>query len=156
MADINKAQFGWIDNSNERTRTQIYVARYASTGLDYTAINAGIETLRSDLDTLTLLNETKVSVGTVVHSATPTPPASVLAQREHGLRFTCVDNVNGKSYRFDVPGVDETTYRTPGTDVCDLTQTDIAQFVSDYNGFGYSPDGNLGTIVSARFYGKNN
>lgn len=151
-----KVQYGWIDNSNERTRTQIYVEDFDPTGIDMTAKITAINSLRTAMEVLTMLNETKVTAQVVAHSATPTPPASVLAQREHGLRFTCTDNVTGKFYRFDLPGVDESAYRTAGTDVCDLSNSDIDDFVQAYNGVGMSPDGNLGTIVSARFYGKNN
>lgn len=157
MATAVKAHQGWIDNSAEKTRTQLYFARPDNlTIVGITDMESDMDTVRLAMDTLTLLNETRLTYEMVAHTANPVPPASVLAQREGGIRFTYSDSVTGKLYRFDLPGVDQSAYRTSGTDDVDLTQTDIATFVSAFNAHCVSPDGNAVTIVSGRFYGKNN
>lgn len=157
MATPVKTVQGWIDNSNERTRSTLYFPRPdGATIVGITDMEANMNTVRLTMDTLTLLNEVNLEYALVAHSATPSLPASKWAQRENGLRFIYSDTVTSKLYRLDLPGVDRATYGVTGTDTADLAQTDIAAFVTAFEAQCISPAGNPVTMVSARFYGKNN
>lgn len=152
-----KVEYGWIDNSNERTRSTLYfvdVDPLTNPGL--AALGTGVNAVRTALDTVTLLNETEVSFRMILHTAAPTPPASVLAQRETGLRLSIADTVTGDVQKFDLPGADWTVYRTSGTDVADLTKPDLAALKTAIETHCVSKAGNTVVVASGHFYGKNN
>jgi hypothetical protein len=145
---------GWIDNDSERAHSSFHLPDLG-VAYDELALGADALAVRLAMDTLTLMNETKQTAVLTLHTATPTPPSSVLAQREAGVRFFYADTVTGKIYRMDLPGVDRTTYGTPGSVILDLTETDVATFVSAFNDKVKSEVGNAVEIQRGVWYGKN-
>jgi len=148
-----KVEFGWIDGSNERTRTQLHVAFDDTTGT-VAALQTAANTLRVALETMTELNETKVSAVIPVHSAAATLPTSPWAQREGGLRIYYADTVTGKNYHADLPGVDETALRQPGTDV-PASITNLNTFQAAFEATVVSEFGNPVLVTGFKLYGKN-
>lgn len=145
--------FGWIDRSNERSRTQLHVASDSVTGT-VALIGTAANLLRVALETMTDCNETKVGAVIPVHSAPATLPASVWAQREHGLRVFYADTVTGKNYHCDVPGVDETALRQDGTDV-PVNTVGLIAFKDALELSAASEFGNPIAVTGFRLYGKN-
>jgi hypothetical protein len=147
-----KIEYGWIDNSNERTRTQLHVGYDIALGAAEIAITGNA--LRILLEAITDCNETRVSAVIPVHSAVPSLPASAWANRESGIRLFYADNVTGKVYHADLPGVNQSLYRVPGTDVPTPT-LGLQALYDGITAMVWSEMGNPCTFVRAVLYGKN-
>lgn len=83
-------------------------------------------------------------------------PANSAAQVELKFLFTYEGDTSKKKYRFEVPTPD-TSKVLPGTDVVDLTDPDIAAFITATETLGRSPDNPAETItvLDARLVGRN-
>lgn len=97
--------------------------------------------------------ETLVMDSTTLSNDTP---ADSNAQVELKFMFTYEGNTSKKKFRFEVPTPD-TSKVIPGSDIVDLTDTDIAAFITATEALGRSPDSDLETIniVDARLVGRN-
>lgn len=84
-------------------------------------------------------------------------PADSSAQVELKFMFTYEGDVSKKKFRIEVP-TPNTDKIIPGTDQVDLTDTDVAAFVTAMEAVGRSPDSDTETIsvVDARLVGRNN
>lgn len=97
--------------------------------------------------------ETLVMDSTVIDNASP---AESEAQVELKFMFTYEGDTSKKKFRFEVPTPD-TAKVLPGTDIVDLTDSDIAAFVTATEALGRSPDSDTETItiLDARLVGRN-
>lgn len=84
-------------------------------------------------------------------------PAASEAQVELKFQFTYEGDTSKKKFRIEVPTPD-TDKVLPGTDIVDLTDTDVAAFVTAFEAIGRSPDSDTETItvLDARLVGRNN
>ena len=153
-----QVNYGLIDHSAEKTATKLHFAPINSGGTNYAGIfdngTGKIDLVKAELDNITLLNHTRTTASILAESSPGSLPSDPSAQREIALRFIYSDDVTGESYRFDVPGPDP-ALRTPGTDTCDMTQTEIADFVTAFEANCVSPDNNAVTVQRAYFVGRN-
>lgn len=85
-----------------------------------------------------------------------TRPASLLAQRESGLRFFYQDDVNGDKGTLTVAAPDLASLKTPGTDEADLAAAPIANLITWLEANALSKGGNAIAINRAVFVGRNN
>lgn len=97
--------------------------------------------------------ETLVMDSTVLSNDSPTASD---AQVELKFMFTYEGDTSKKKYRFEVPTPD-TTKVLPGTDIVDLTDTQVAAFVTATEALGRTPDDDTETItvLDARLVGRN-
>lgn len=81
-------------------------------------------------------------------------PTSPFAQREMKWLVVARENTSGKTHTFQIPTPD-LQYLTPGTDIADLTATEIAAFVTAMQNL-WRVDGTLqGTVQQIRLIGRN-
>lgn len=97
--------------------------------------------------------EQLVMDSTVLSNDAPTDSA---AQVELKFMFTYEGNSSKKKFRVEVPTPD-TSKVIPGTDLVDMTDTDIAAFVTAFEAVGRSPDDDQETInvIEGRLVGRN-
>lgn len=97
--------------------------------------------------------ETLVMDSTTLSNEAPTDSN---AQVELKFMFTYEGDTSKKKFRFEVPTPD-TSKVIPGSDMVDMTDSDIAAFVTATEALGRSPDSDLETItvVDARLVGRN-
>ena len=83
-------------------------------------------------------------------------PADQSAQVELKFQFTYEGNTSKKKYRFEVATPD-TDKLVPGTDIVDMTDPDVAAFVTAAETLGRSPDSDTETItiLEGRLVGRN-
>lgn len=98
--------------------------------------------------------ETLVMDSTVLDNDSPTASD---AQVELKFLFTYEGDTSKKKFRFEVPTPD-TSKVLPGTDIVDITDSDIAAFITATETLGRSPDSDTETItvLDARLVGRNN
>lgn len=149
--------FSILDSSGETSRVgfhlnDINAANYEGTTGDLPGQFVG--ELRLAMNPLILGNHLKRTVVSDVYTDPATLPAPG-AMREIKARFTYRDTVNARLGSFEVPTFDSASYASQGTDVIDLTQADLAAFVSAVESSTVSRDGNGIQIVSAEVVGRN-
>lgn len=85
------------------------------------------------------------------------PPTDVNAQRERKFLVIYEDDTTLAPYRMEIPCADFslTDVILPGTDKVDLTQTEIAAFVTAFETLCKSPEGNDVTVLQMRAVGRN-
>lgn len=83
-----------------------------------------------------------------------TPPTNPLAQRENKWLITYADNTDHKLGKSEMPGADLSKLM-PATDYADLTDTQVAAYVTAFNAFVQSPRAHAVTIISLKFVGRN-
>lgn len=86
-----------------------------------------------------------------------TAPTDSGAQGELKFLFTYQGDTSNKKYRMEVPTPD-TDKIIAGTDKVDLTDTDIAGFVTAFEALARTPDDDTETVsvIDARLVGRNN
>lgn len=87
------------------------------------------------------------------------PPTDANAQRERKWLVKYQDAVTFAPYKVEVPTAmlesGGTSWLQPGTDLIDLTVTEVAAFVSQFEGFARSPEGNAVEILEIVAVGRN-
>lgn len=98
--------------------------------------------------------EQLVMDNTVLSNASPVDSN---AQVELKFLFTYEGDTSKKKYRFEVPTPD-TSKVIAGTDIVDITDTDVAAFITATETLGRTPDDDTETItiLDARLVGRNN
>lgn len=143
-----------LDRSKESTRVGYHVSYNPAVDTPATiAVKANL--VRAAIDTMTELNEKNTTYTLIANLGAGTLPASVWAQREHGLRVFYRDATTGRSYHMDVPGVDETDLRQDGTDV-PIQTVGLLAFFAALELTMVSQDGNAIAVTGSRMYGKAN
>lgn len=154
------SEWSIIDYSNEKSPFKIYngAITAASIGGFLTAIGA----MRTALAAMTLGTVgTEKWVGDSTQLS-PTPPTDPDAQRERKALITYKGNTSNKIYTATIPAVRVKTtggdsLLLPASDMYDLTLEPTATFVTNFNGFGRTPDSDTEnvTILSIRTVGRN-
>jgi hypothetical protein len=153
---VTTANYGWIDHSAESSRTRLNFPEIESDGSNYeniTGATGNIELMRVAVQAVSKLNETRVTMSQVLHTAVGTIPADATAQREMAARMTYVDNVTNKKYRFDIPAPDD-AYVPTGSDDINMAAAVWVTFKTAFDSLVVSPDGNAVTLLSGRIIGR--
>ena len=84
-------------------------------------------------------------------------PASALAQREIKWLVQYHGNTTGKKFTCEIPTADLEGRVLPGTDLADLTNTEMAAFVTAFQTIARSPDSDQETVTidAVRVVGRN-
>lgn len=83
------------------------------------------------------------------------PPANELAQVESAWLVQYEDTVNGKLFNLTIGTADIVGRLLPASDEADLTNTEIADFVTAFEATARSPYGNAVNVTKITFVGRN-
>lgn len=134
-----------------------------------TRVNFGAVTALSIGGLLTQWGNLRTALGNVilgvfakeslVMDATPlsnAAPAATEAQNELKIQFNYEGATTHKRFRFEV-GTADTSKVIPGTDLFDLTDTDVAAAISAFETIGRSPDDDQEavSVIDVRLVGRN-
>lgn len=148
------ANFSIQDYSEETSNFKVNFG--AVTALNIAGFLAQLGDLRTALGNIilgTLVRDSWVGDSTAYSS---TPPADSNAQVELKFQFIYEGNTSKKKYRFEVPTPD-TSKIIPGTDKVDLTDSEVAAFVTAFETLGKTPDDDTEgvNVLDARLVGRN-
>lgn len=149
----------WLDFSNEKTRSKMYLSDVAADGSNWGAladqVTGAHDVVKTAIAAITRLNHVTTTFSIEVEQSVPSVPADAMAQREFAIRWQYVDNVNGHYGSFHTYGPIDALLQS-GTDTIDLvSNVAAAGFVAIVEPILVSRDGNAITIVSARLVGRN-
>lgn len=116
----SKVGIGFVDHSNEKSRTEFYIVPLAAGGANQAAVVTSHDNVKAAIAAVTLCNFTTSTVGHGYETDIPVIPASQNAQREIRLWIQYVDNVNGKFYSMEIPGPDLVLLAQVNTDEVDI------------------------------------
>lgn len=152
----HKAIFQLLDYSNEKTTSTVYVGPITVGTIVGFLTQFGA--LRDAIEDITLGNISKESwVGddTVL---TNTPPTDAEAQREKKWLVRYTGDTTDKIYTLEI-GTAELAggHLQPMSDMADLTETDMAAFVTAFEAIARTPDDDTETVTvqSIQFVGRN-
>ena len=149
------AQFQLLDYSDERTRTEIHVG--AITAVSIAGFLTAFGALRTAIEGITLgvvSQEAWVGDRTLLSN---TPPTDPLAQRENKWLERYTGDTSGKLFQIEI-GTAELAggHLLPMSDFADLTETDMAAFVTAFEAIARTPDDDTETVTvqSIQFVGR--
>lgn len=87
--------------------------------------------------------------------AANTPASSPNAQRERKWLVRYRDGTALKDYQMELPCADLTFLDPNNREYADMSDTDVAAFVTAFEAFVISPDGNAVTVQSIQHVGRN-
>jgi len=111
--------------------------------------------LRTAIDAITLgviVADQWVGDATVFNVA---PPADENAQRERKFLVVTQDVVTFAKYKLEIPCADIVGRMLPNTDLVDLTDPQIAAFITAYEAMAQSPESNDLNVIEIRAVGRN-
>jgi len=152
----NYTTWTFLDNSGEKSNVRVFNGEI--TNLTIAAYVTGWMALEAALEDITLgtVHQRVVNASQTVLSQTL--PASTDAQRENKWLVTYQGDTSLKLFRFEIPTADlSSTHLYPNQDEADLTDADMAAFVSAFEAIGRSPDDEdeTVTVTSIRHVGRN-
>lgn len=143
-----------LDYSNETSGTKVNFG--AVTALNIAGVLAQIGDLRTAITNIilgTIKSDRWVGDSTQLSNVPPSDPG---AQVELKFQFTYEGATTHKIFRVEIPTADATK-TIAGTDLVDLTDTDIAAFVTAFEALAKSPDDDTENvnIIEGRLVGRN-
>lgn len=151
----NPAHYGsvtFLDFSNEKTTSQFHFD--AVTALNIADFLADFGDLRGAMEGIvigTLAADSWTGDATKYGNS---PPADVNAQRERKWLVVYEDVTSLALYNMEIGTADFTARLLDDTDLADLTQTEIAAFVTAFETLARSPEGNNVNVVQIRAVGR--
>lgn len=148
------ASFTYIDFSDEDTTTEVNIGPV--TVLTIVAVLAQIGDLRTATNAITLGNlaSDKWTGDTTKYNVTP--PTDVNAQRERKFQVNYQDTTTFAQYRVEIGTADLAGRMIAGTDFVDLTDTEIAAWITAFETLCKSPEGNGVNVLNIVAVGRNN
>lgn len=149
------SQFTFLDYSNEKSRVEVFNG--AITAASIAGFLTQFGALRAALEGITLgvvQQEAWVGDRTVLSN---TPPANVFAQREMKWRVRYVGNTSNKVYQIEIPTADPTGRLQANSDMADLSNTEMAAFVTAFEDLARTPDSDTETVtvLDVQLVGRN-
>lgn len=149
-------KLGWVDHSGEFSATGFRIQEAA--GDDFTTAMAAAATVADAFAVISLCNRANLTMSKQIESDSPTPPASVWAQRELALKVFLSDNVTGEKSTLTIPGPDLELLDQATTDEVDITTAlapgTVLKAVLDAS--LCSAAGNNVTVYRMRIIGRSN
>lgn len=155
MAAEHYGTFTIQDYSEEKSTFRFNFGAITAVSLPGFLTNFGA--LRAALGNIilgTIQKEAWVGDSTVLNN---TPPASPNAQVELKFLVTYEGDTTKKKFRHEIPTPD-TSKVIAGTDIVDLTDPEVAAYVTAFETIGRSPDNDQETVtvLDMRLVGRNN
>lgn len=151
----HEAQFTLLDYSNERSSMKVNVG--AITALSIGGFLTDFGALRAAIEGITLgvvAQEAWVGDRTTLSNTPPTDPE---AQREKKWLVRYVGNTSGKVFQLEIPTAElGGGHLLPMSDFADLTETDMAAFVTAFEDIARTPDSDTETVTvqSIQYVGR--
>lgn len=144
-----------LDASGERSTTKIYNGPITVGTI--TGFLTEFGQMRDAINAITLgtmEKEAWVGDATVLSTALP---ANAFAQRELKWLVRYRDTVTNKRYTLEIATADPTGRMVAGSDLANLSETQMAAFVTQFNSYARCPDSdaNAVEIVDIRLVGRN-
>lgn len=143
------------DRSDEYSNFSVLVEDMAGTDV-WTVVTGLASGLESAVEALSLATLVSIYFRQIGNAEDDTRPASVYAHRERGLRFFYSDDVTSDKFNITLPAPDGTIVDNPGSDLVDLSITEVAALVTWIEANVVSPAGNAVTVDRAVQIGRNN
>jgi len=150
------ARFQLLDYSNERSNTTVHVGPI--TALTIAGFLTDFGALRTAIEAITLgvvSQESWVGDSTVLSN---TPPTDAEAQREKKWLVRYTGDTTDKVFTLEIATAElGGGHLLPMSDFADLTETDMAAFVTAFEDIARSPDDDAETVTvqSIQFVGRN-
>lgn len=147
--------FTLLDYSDEKSTVTIHNGAITSVSIAGFLTNFGA--LRDAIDDITLgtlQKEKWVGDDEVLSNVLPT---NVFAQRELKALVIYEGNTSQKKFSIEIPTFDPTGRMIAGTDLIDLTNTEVAAFVTAFETIARTPDSDTETVnvLEMRLVGRN-
>jgi hypothetical protein len=155
MAAEHYGTFTILDYSEEKSSFRFNFGAITAVSLPGFLTNFGaLRTALGNIILGTVQKEAWIGDSTVLDN---TPPASSNAQVELKFLVSYEGDTTKKKFRHEIPTPD-TSKVLPGTDIVDLTDTDVAAYVTAFETIGRSPDDDTETVtvLDMRLVGRNN
>lgn len=150
--------FTFLDHSGEKSSVAINVPALTAGNIAATSDGMQFATageLAALIASLSLCTPVQSQGQAWVTKSAQTLPGSHYAQREIGLMVSYTDNVNGKVYRFTIPGPAWDTIGAENSDEVNSAAAQWTAFKAKAETVMVSPDGNPITIIGGRLVGRN-
>lgn len=146
----------YLDYSGERSSVAFNVATPSGATFDWDAWDLIIDGITDVIDAVSIMRRGPVHAHTLIDTGSLELPADEEAQRELGLRIFYYDVTTLKKYHLTIPGPELALMVISGTDVVDLTGTEMAALVTEFESNVKSPDGNVIEITRGAIVGRRN
>jgi len=133
------------DFSDENSTVKIHNG--AITAVSIAGFLTAFGGMRTALEAITLgtmAQEQWIGDLTLLSNTLPTNP---FAQRELKWLVRYHGDTTGKKFQLEIPTADPTDRLVAGTDLADLTETDMAAFVTAFEAFARTPDSDTETVT---------
>ena len=143
-----------VDYSKEvsTSRVNTVVLNAGNIAAQTTAAGTYLTTVQN----IILGNLTRTSLVAILTAFAPSFPTDVNAQRERKWLVRAFDGVTLSRFQWTLPTADFSgTKLLPNSDFADMSETDIAAFVTAAEAFVRSPEGNAITILDMVGVGRN-
>lgn len=153
---LNPQHYGtltYVDYSDEKSSFQFNFGAITAVSLPGFLTQFGaFRTATNAISLGTLVSDQWVGDATKYGNAPPTNPN---AQRERKFLVTYEDTTTLALYRLEIPCADLTGRMIPDTDLVDLTNTQIAAWITAFEALCRSPEGNAVVVVRMQAVGRN-
>lgn len=146
--------FTFVDASDEDTTTEFNVGPI--TALTIAAFLTQFGALRTATQAIVLGNLTADRWTGDATKYNASLPTDVNAQRERKFLVNYQDTTTFAPYRIEIGTADLEGRMIAGTDFVDLTNTEIAAWITAYEAVAKSPEGNGVNVLSIQAVGRNN
>lgn len=133
------------DFSNEVSRTGLTTVQL--TAGNVVASLSSLDALLATIQAITLGNFERSRVVYREQNEDPGVPSDENAQRERKWLVVYHDTTTGKKFRMEIPTAKLTGNLVTGSDLADLGATDIAAFVTAFEGIAKDPDTGLNSVA---------
>jgi len=146
--------YQFLDRSGEKSSLKMYLPDV--TNVNYATTVVALSDIRVALLALTLCSMgTQSELVCEVHSDVATLPSDPYAQRESRAMFSCADAVTGRQFKIGVPCPDLGDMGIPGTDAVNLSDVEVAAYVTALGLWSVSPEGNAYSVIRGQVQGRN-
>jgi len=151
----SKVVFYTHDRSGEKSSLALTI-RDASTGGEFNNRLAEVAAFQAALEAMCLTDFQSYDYISATYQELGTLPTSPYAQREQRALFDCVA-ANGERFKVGIPCPDLDNLGQPGTDAINLTDPQVAAYVSTLEAEAVSPRfGTALTVIGGRIVGIGN
>lgn len=144
--------FTVLDNSEEQSRMSFFFGPV--TALTIAAFLTQFGALRDATQDIILGTIIQDQWSGDITQYTKSVPSDVNAQRERKAQVTYEDTTTHALYRLEIPTIDLTGRMQPLSDLLDLTETDIAAWITAFEDLCKSPEGNAVSVLKIRAVGR--
>lgn len=153
---LNPAHHGslsFLDYSGERSSMTFHFPAVTALNIaDFLADFGDLRTATEAISLGSLVGDSWTGDTTKYDAA---PPTDVNAQRERKFLVIYQDTVNLALYRLEIPVADFTGRLVDDTDLVDLTNTEVAAWITAAEVLVRSPEGNTINVLEMRAVGRN-